>query len=145
MHPASDPLEHFIRAQERDYAQALAELSAGRKRSHWIWYVLPQLRALGRSILARKYGISDRNEAASYYAHPILGPRLIECVSVILRYTDRSAPEILGDVDAIKFRSCLTLFAEVAPEEPVFVRALAAFYQGKPDIETLHLLGMAAT
>jgi uncharacterized protein (DUF1810 family) len=145
MNPTTEPLERFIRAQERDYAQALAELSAGRKRSHWIWYVLPQLRELGRSHTARDYGIEGRLEAANYYAHPILGPRLVECVTAILRHSDRSAIEILGEIDAMKFRSCLTLFAEVAPEEPAFAQALAAFYQGIPDHETLRLLGNPAT
>jgi uncharacterized protein (DUF1810 family) len=141
MKPATDPLERFVQAQERDYEQALAELSAGRKHTHWIWYVLPQLRELGRSDMAREYGIKGRTEATSYYAHPVLGTRLVECVTTILRHSDRSATEILGDIDAMKFRSCLTLFAEVAPEQPVFARALAAFYQGKPDNQTLLLLG----
>ena len=131
-------------AQERDYQQALAELSAGRKRSHWIWYVLPQLRELGRSRMAREYGIADRAEAAAYIAHPVLGPRLVACVNVILRHPDRSAVEILGDVDAMKFRSCLTLFAQVAPTSAPFAAALDAFYEGKPDQETLRLLGVPA-
>ena len=144
MNTASDPLERFVHAQERDYAQALAELSAGRKRTHWIWYVLPQLRELGRSQMAREYGITSRNEAASYFAHPVLGLRLVECVNAILGHSDRSAVEILGEIDAMKFRSCLTLFAEVASTESVFTLALAAFYQGKPDHETLRLLGTAA-
>jgi len=141
---ATDPLERFVRAQERDYAQALAELSAGRKRSHWIWYILPQLRELGRSQMARDYGIADRSEAARYFAHPVLGPRLVECVNAILRHSDRSAVEILGDIDALKFRSCLTLFAAVAPDEPAFTLALATYYQGQSDSETLRLLGAAA-
>ncbi len=140
MNSAPNSLERFVEAQEGDYAQALAELSAGRKRTHWIWYVLPQLRELGRSAMAKEYGISDGNEAASYLAHPLLGPRLVECVSAILNHSDRSAVDILGDIDAMKFRSCLTLFAQVAPAEPVFARALAVFYQGVPDDETLRLL-----
>ncbi|MFM2059497.1 MAG: hypothetical protein RLY71_3882 [Pseudomonadota bacterium] len=140
MNTSSDSLERFVQAQERDYAQALAELSAGRKKTHWIWYILPQLRQLGRSHMAREYGIADRSEAASYLRHPVLGPRLLACVTAILSHSDRSAVDILGDVDAMKFRSCLTLFAAVAPNEPVFARALAAFYHGKPDTETLRLL-----
>ena len=144
MNTASDELERFVHAQQRDYSQAVSELTAGRKRSHWIWYVLPQLRELGRSEMARTYGIADRTEAAGYIAHPVLGPRLIECVNAILCHSDRSAVEILGDVDALKFRSCLTLFAEVAPGEPVFATALATFYQSKPDSETLRLLGAAS-
>ena len=145
MSALSDPLERFVRAQERDYTQALAELSAGRKQTHWIWYVLPQLRDLGRSQMARDFGIADRKEAVAYLAHPVLGPRLVECVNAILSHSDRSAVEILGDVDATKFRSCLTLFAEVAPTELSFAAALATFYQGRPDGETLRLLGSAVT
>jgi uncharacterized protein (DUF1810 family) len=139
---ATDPfaLDRFVTAQQRDYAQALAELAAGRKRSHWIWYVLPQLRALGRSQMARDYGIGGLDEAAAYAAHPVLGPRLVECVNTILRHADRSAAEMLGDVDAMKFRSCLTLFAAAAPDEPCFHQALAVFYGGQPDPETLRLL-----
>ena len=145
MNTASGPLERFLRAQEHCYAQALAELSAGQKRTHWMWYVLPQLRDLGRSQMAREYGIVDRAEARCYVAHPILGRRLVECVTALLGHKDRSASEILGEVDAMKFRSCLTLFGEVAPTEAIFAMALAAFYQGKPDAETLRLLGRAAT
>jgi len=141
MNTAFDPLERFVQAQELDYAQALAELFEGRKRTHWIWYVLPQLRELGRSQMAREYGIADRNEAASYLSHPVLGPRLVACVNAILGHSDRSAIAILGEIDAMKFRSCLTLFAEASPTEPVFALALATFYQGQPDNETLRLLG----
>jgi len=141
MNVPADPLDRFVVAQDRDYAKALAELSAGRKRTHWIWYVLPQLRELGRSHTAREYGIAGRSEAARYYAHPVLGPRLVECVNAILRHSDRSVVDILGEIDAMKFRSCLTLFAEVAPTEPVFAMALATFYEGSPDHETLRLLG----
>lgn len=138
---SADPLERFVRAQARDYAQALAELTAGRKRTHWIWYVLPQLRDLGRSPMARDYGIADVHEAVAYFQHPVLGPRLVECVQALLQHPDRSAAEMLGDVDAMKFRSCLTLFAHAAPAEPCFARALAVFYRSEPDRETLRLLG----
>lgn len=143
-HEQPDPLERFVRAQARDYAQALAELTAGRKRTHWIWYVLPQLRELGRSRMARDYGISGRDEAMAYLAHPLLGPRLRACVAAILSHADRSAVEILGEVDAMKFRSCLTLFAAVAPGETCFTAALAAFYNAQPDAETLRLLALPA-
>ncbi len=140
--PAS--LDRFVRAQERDYAQALAELKAGRKRTHWIWYILPQLRDLGRSPMAREYGIEGRAEAAAYLAHPVLGPRLMACVHAILGHAERSAVEILGAVDAMKFRSCLTLFHAVAPGEPCFAKALQVFYDGKPGAETLCRLGVDA-
>ena len=145
MSTASDPLERFVRAQDRDYEQALAELSSGWKRTHWIWYVLPQLRELGQSQVAREYGITGRSEAASYFKHPILGPRLVQCVNAMLGHSNRSAVEILGDLDAMKFRSCLTLFSEVVPAEPAFSKALAVFYQGNADNETLRLLGTTAT
>ncbi len=140
MNASSDPLERFVRAQERNYAQALAELSDGQKRTHWIWYVLPQLRDLGHSQMAREYGIAGRAEAAAYFADPVLGRRLLQCVNAILGHSDRSAVEILGDIDAMKFRSCLTLFAQVAPSEPSFAKALATFFQGEPDEQTLRLL-----
>jgi uncharacterized protein (DUF1810 family) len=141
---ALDSLDRFVRAQEKDYAQALAELEAGRKRTHWIWYILPQLRALGRSPMAREYGIAGRCEAAAYLAHPVLGPRLVACVHAILGHADRTAVEILGEVDAMKFRSCLTLFHAVAPGEPCFARALQMFYEGQPDGETLRLFRASA-
>ena len=140
--PPAD-LDRFLRAQKRDYAQALAELRQGRKTTHWIWYVLPQLRGLGRSDMAQAYGLAGRAEAAGYFAHPVLGPRLVECVNAMLAHTDRSAESILGAVDALKFRSCLTLFHAVAPEEPAFSAALQAFYGGQPDEATLRLLGPA--
>lgn len=142
--PAADPLDRFVQAQARDYAQALRELRDGRKRTHWIWYVLPQLRDLGRSQMAREYGIADRSEAAAYIAHPLLGARLVECVDAVLAHAGRRPEDILGEVDALKFRSCLTLFAEVAPDQPCFRTALAAFYDGQPDGETLRLLGQDA-
>ena len=144
MNTVPDALERFVRAQDNDYAQALEELLAGRKRTHWIWYVLPQLRELGRSQMAREYGLAGREEAIKYITHTTLGARLLECVNAILSHADKSAVEILGTVDALKFRSCLTLFAEVAPTEPAFAQALAVFYQGKPDMETLRLLGPPA-
>jgi uncharacterized protein (DUF1810 family) len=136
-------LDRFIQAQQRDYPQALAELQAGRKRSHWIWYVLPQLRELGRSQMAREFGIEGAQEAAEYLAHPVLGPRLIVCVQAIMGHPDRSAVEILGEVDAMKFRSCLTLFAQVAGPASCFAQALGQFYPQGPDRETLRLLSVA--
>jgi uncharacterized protein (DUF1810 family) len=139
--PAPDPLQRFVQAQERDYPQALAELRAGRKTSHWIWYVLPQLRGLGSSPMSQHYGLAGRDEAATYAAHPLLGPRLVDCVQAMLGHPELSALQILGEVDALKFRSCLTLFAEVAPGEPCFRQALQRFYGGERDAATLRLLG----
>ncbi|AVO48069.1 DUF1810 domain-containing protein [Melaminivora suipulveris] len=135
-----DPLQRFLKAQERDYDQALAELRAGHKRSHWIWYVLPQLRALGRSQTAQFYGLADAAEAAAYAAHPVLGARLAQCVRALLAHPDRSAEQMLGAVDAMKLRSCLTLFARVAPQQPVFAEALEQFFASRPDELTLRLL-----
>lgn len=142
--PEPDSLDRFVRAQEQNYSTALAELRAGSKTTHWIWYVLPQLRGLGHSHMAQVYGLTNREEAAAYARHPVLGPRLVECVKAILAHADRSAVEILGEIDAMKFRSCLTLFMEVAPDEPCFRNALDLFYQGQPDTTTLRLLGADA-
>lgn len=139
--PAADPLQRFVQAQERDYAQALAELRAGRKTSHWIRYVLPQLRGLGHSAMSQQYGLASRDEAAAYAVHPLLGPRLTACVQAMLGHPGLSAAQILGEVDALKFRSCLTLFAEVAPGEPCYRAALERFYGGERDPATLRLLG----
>jgi uncharacterized protein (DUF1810 family) len=142
--PPASSLDRFVRAQEKNYAQALAELEAGRKRTHWIWYILPQLRNLGRSSMAREYGITGRAEATAYVAHPVLGTRLVACVHAILGHADRTAVEILGEVEAMKFRSCLTLFHAVAPSEACFADGLQVFYEGKPDVETLRVLGAGA-
>ncbi len=130
-----------MQAQARDYAQALAELRAGHKRTHWIWYVLPQLRGLGRSSTAQFYGLADRAEARAYAAHPVLGPRLVQCVQALLAHPQRTAQQMLGEVDAMKLRSCLTLFAEVAPHQPEFAQALEVLFESRPDPVTLQLLG----
>lgn len=142
---SADPfdLSRFLSAQAADYETALAELRAGRKRSHWIWYVFPQLRGLGLSAASAHYGIDGIDEARAYLAHPVLGERLRECVRAMLAHSHVSAREILGEVDAMKFRSCLTLFWTVAPEEPLFAEALERFFCGEPDRKTLQLLGRA--
>ncbi len=139
-----DSLDRFIQAQRPDYATALAELRAGRKRSHWIWYVLPQLRGLGFSEMAHEYGIVGKGEALRFYEHAVLGPRLVECVDAVLQHAGTSIVAILGETDALKFRSCLTLFAVVAPGEPCFAKALEVFYDGRRDPETIELLQHAA-
>ncbi len=140
MYKPDQSLDRFLQAQEFHYAEALAELRAGRKRGHWMWYVLPQLRGLGYSQMSREYGLSGQPEALDYFRHPVLGPRLVECVKAVLTHADRAATDILGEIDAMKFRSCLTLFSMVAPEEPCFQAALEAFYRGAPDPETLKQL-----
>ena len=132
-------LDRFVQAQAGRYEQALAELRAGRKTSHWIWFVLPQLRGLGRSAMAHEYGIADRAEAEAYLAHPLLGERLKESVRATLTHSGHPVAAILGDVDALKFRSCLTLFDAVS-DDPLFRQALDVFYDGKPDAATLALL-----
>ena len=134
-------LSRFLEAQESVYADALAELQAGQKRTHWIWFVLPQLRGLGHSSNATYYGIENAAEAAAYLAHPVLGTRLRECVSAILAHKKKSAREILGSPDDLKFRSCLTLFREVAPpDDRLWQDALEQFFGGQPDDATLRSL-----
>jgi len=133
-------LERFVQAQAPVLDTVRAELAAGAKRTHWMWFVFPQLRGLGRSGTARFYGLASRAEAAAYLAHPVLGPRLRECVGLLLGVEGRSAHEILGSPDDLKLRSCLTLFDAVAAGDDLFARALAKFYAGQPDPATLALL-----
>lgn len=134
----------FLDAQERAYLTALNELRAGRKRSHWIWYVFPQLTGLGQSSLSEIYGIADLAEARAYLASPVLRQRLIEATEIMLSHKDVEAASILGDLDALKFRSCLTLFSLADPAEPVFNKALERFFQGEKDARTLELLKIHA-
>lgn len=133
-------LERFVAAQAGTYETALAELERGKKETHWIWYVFPQLRELGRSERAKTYGISGLAEAVVYAEHPVLGPRLHACVAAMLRHPGRSAVEILGEVDALKFKSCLTLFSQAAPADTIFRQALQQFFAGQPDAKTIALL-----
>lgn len=136
-----DDLERFVTAQADTWDQALAEVTAGRKRSHWMWFVFPQLRGLGWSSTARFYGIADRAEAEAYLAHPVLGPRLAQISAAAVAVPRRSAHEIFGDPDDLKLRSCATLFAAISPPGSVFLQVLARFYDGVPDPRTLELLG----
>ena len=142
---ASDPhdLQRFVDAQAPVIDQVLEELRAGRKRSHWMWFVFPQLRGLGASSMAQHYGIASLEEARAYLAHPVLGPRLRQCCALMLAVPGRGAHEILGSPDDLKFRSCLTLFALAAPQEPVFGAALQRFYEGQPDPRTQDLCARA--
>ena len=137
----SDPhdLERFVAAQTRDWPVARAELAAGRKRSHWIWYVFPQLAALGRSPTAKFYGIGSLDEARAYVAHPVLGPRLVEAARLVAA-AEGSAAAILGEVDAKKLRSSMTLFRRASPGEPAFAAVLDRFYSGAEDPATRDLL-----
>ncbi len=132
-------LDRFVAAQATDHAIALAELTAGTKRSHWMWYVFPQIAGLGQSPTARHYAIRDLDEARAYLAHPLLGPRYHAAVEALLRHRGRSAEAIMGEIDAMKLRSSLTLFAR-AGGGPAVAEALDAFFPG-PDAATLRLLG----
>lgn len=129
-------LERFVTAQEPVIREVLEELRAGRKRSHWMWFVFPQLKGLGTSAMAQHYGLASLAEARAYLARPVLGARLRECCALMLAVPQRSAHEILGSPDDLKFRSCLTLFALAAPQEAVFRAALERFYGGQPDPRT---------
>jgi uncharacterized protein (DUF1810 family) len=142
----TDPhnLSRFIEAQEQSYPVALAELQRGRKRSHWMWYIFPQLAGLGRSATAQYYAIKSLAEARDYLDHPVLGPRLVECAETVMGIQGRSAHEIFGSPDDMKLCSCATLFACVAPEGSVFERLLDQYFQGERDEQTLRLLGIAS-
>jgi uncharacterized protein (DUF1810 family) len=137
-------LDRFVRAQADSHAQALAELRGGRKRSHWMWFVFPQIAGLGSSAMAQRYALASLAEARAYLAHPILGPRLIACTEAALASTESSARALFGSPDDRKFQSSMTLFAEAAPEEARFASALARFYGGTRDPLTLAKLAEAA-
>jgi uncharacterized protein (DUF1810 family) len=133
-------LDRFLSAQARNYGTALAELQAGEKRSHWMWYVFPQLRGLGRSENANYFGIGSLDEARAYLADPVLGSRLRDCVVALLNLGGSDAGQVLGDVDAQKLRSSLTLFRLACPDEPVFSHALNRYFEGRLDPRTIALL-----
>ncbi|MGN7127591.1 DUF1810 domain-containing protein [Methylorubrum thiocyanatum] len=133
-------LNRFVEAQDGIYEQALAELRNGRKQSHWMWFVFPQIAGLGSSAMAQRYAIRSRAEARAYLAHPLLGERLRTCTRAANAWEGRSAHALFGAPDDMKFRSSVTLFAQAAPDEPDFARALAAFFDGKPDPMTLERL-----
>ena len=132
-------LERFVEAQAGRMADAMAELRAGRKRTHWMWFVFPQLRGLGHSQMAHHFGIASRDEAAAYLAHPVLGPRLHDCVELVLAVRGRTAHEIFGSPDDVKLRSSMTLFDAVAPGD-VFATSLRKYFDGEQDPATIELL-----
>jgi uncharacterized protein (DUF1810 family) len=142
---ADDPhdLARFVSAQADDYATALAEVRAGRKRSHWMWYVFPQFAGLGFSATSQRYAIRSEAEARAYLAHPVLGPRLAECCEAALAVEGRSATDIFGSPDDVKLRSSATLFAAVSPPGSVFERVLAKFFDGERDPATVRLMAAA--
>jgi uncharacterized protein (DUF1810 family) len=127
-------------AQQRNHEAALAELRRGRKRTHWMWYVFPQLAGLGSSEMSRRYAIRSAAEAEAYLRHPVLGPRLVECFEATLAVDGRTANEIFGSPDDQKLRSCATLFASVSPTGSVYEQVLAKYFGGEPDDSTLDLL-----
>jgi len=132
-------LERFVRAQDSGgiYQQAVAELRAGRKVSHWMWFIFPQVAGLGFSSMSQRYAISGLAEARAYLRHPVLGPRLAECARILADTGGSTADDIVGPVDAMKLRSSMTLFAAAAPDEPVFGDVLAKYFGGVPDEATL--------
>lgn len=133
----ADPLQRFVDAQQGVYPQALAELRAGAKASHWMWFVFPQLRGLGASAMAQHYGLAGLDEARAYWGHPLLGSRLAQCTQAMLALQGRSARQVLGTPDDLKFRSCMTLFVQAAPDAPMFRQALERYFDGQPDPLTL--------
>ncbi len=141
---ADDPfhLERFLKAQEDDYESALGEIRAGEKRSHWIWYIFPQIDGLAFSSTSKYYAIRSLEEARAYLAHPVLGPRLLACAEALLEVRDRSAAEIFGFPDDVKVRSCATLFAQASAAPSIFDRILDRYYNGERDPRTLALLGL---
>jgi uncharacterized protein (DUF1810 family) len=133
-------LQRFVAAQDPVFDAVCSELAAGTKRTHWMWFVFPQLRGLGSSPTARFYGIASLDEARAYWQHPVLGPRLAQCGALLAPHEGATARQILGSVDAMKLRSCLTLFEQAAPEEPLFGRLLDVFCHGERDAATLRLI-----
>ena len=131
-------LQRFVAAQDAGgaYERATAELRVGRKTSHWMWFIFPQIAGLGYSATSRIYAISSLGEARAYLAHPVLGARLIECAEILTRVPGRTAEQIFGEVDALKLRSCVTLFGHAAPGEPVFRQVLDQYFDGIPDSAT---------
>ena len=135
-------LDRFVHAQDQGgtYDQALAELRAGHKTSHWMWFVFPQIAGLGRSTTAQRYAIESLDEARAYLDHPVLGPRLRECATALLGHIGSTPEDILGDIDATKLRSSMTLFSLAAPGEAVFDEVLAQYFGGDPDEATVRLV-----
>lgn len=135
-------LERFLKAQETAYPFALCEMQKGKKQSHWMWYIFPQLRGLGTSEMSYTYGISDIHEAVRYLSHPILSERLYEISTVLLSHAGKDIFDIMGYTDGIKLQSSMTLFAAISESDSVFSRVLNTFYGGETDEATLRLLGM---
>lgn len=135
-------LDRFLNAQQGDYAAALAEMRRGRKTSHWMWYIFPQIAGLGQSSTARYYSIRDLEEAREYYAHPVLGQRLREISGVLLEPRGSDPVAVFGGIDSMKLKSSMTLFAVAAPDDPLFQQVLDKYYGGEQDALTLRILGL---
>lgn len=135
-------LDRFLDAQRGDYAAALAEVRRGRKTSHWMWYIFPQIAGLGQSSTARYYSIRDLEEAREYYAHPVLGQRLREISGVLLELRGSDPVAVFGGIDSMKLKSSMTLFAVAAPDDPLFRQVLDKYYGGEQDVLTLRILGV---
>jgi len=134
-------LARFVSAQAEDYTTALAEIRAGRKESHWMWYIFPQFAGLGFSAMSKRYAIRSAEEARAYLAHPLLGPRLVRCCVAVMEIEGRSAHNIFGSPDDMKLRSSMTLFASVSPAGSVFEQVLEKYFGGEADPQTLRLMG----
>jgi uncharacterized protein (DUF1810 family) len=130
-------LERFVEAQTAVYKEVVAELRAGRKQSHWMWFIFPQIAGLGRSAMAQKFAVASADEAAAYLSHPLLGARLRECSALVAAIDDKDIDDIFGAPDNLKFHSSMTLFAEIAPDEAVFQDCINKYFDGRPDEATL--------
>ncbi len=140
MNQTTQGLERFVEAQASVYHTAVAELAMGHKETHWMWFIFPQLKELGKSAMAKRYGITSADEARAYLAHPLLGSRLVECSKLLLAQRNANAFEIFGSPDELKLRSCMTLFAVTSPQETAFKQVLEVFFKGKFDEVTVKLL-----
>jgi uncharacterized protein (DUF1810 family) len=139
-------LQRFVDAQQPVYETVLSELRGGRKRSHWMWFIFPQISGLGHSVTSQTFAVSSLAEAAAYLAHPVLGQRLRECAALVASIDGRSIAELFGHPDDLKFHSSMTLFAHAAPQEPVFAACLQKYFGGQPDPQTLaHLSRIVET
>ena len=142
MNPTSQDLDRFVEVQASVYHTVVAELAMGHKETHWMWFIFPQLKELGKSAMAKRYGIASAEEARAYLAHPVLGSRLVECCELLLAQRNANAFEIFGSPDELKLRSCMTLFALTSPQEPAFKKVLEVFFKAKLDEVTVKLLAL---
>ena len=138
----AEPFAHFVQAQSMVYEEVIRELNKGRKETHWMWYIFPQLKGLATSLKAQKYGINNLHQAADYLQHPVLGQRLLQCTRLVLTHRDKHPSHIFSEVDTLKFRSCMTLFKNVPNSDYCFRDALMLFFSNEEDSKTRTLLGL---